>query len=273
VFKPAFDKAFTVNNIQSAFKKSGIWPTNRSRIIAIITRPRPSSPNKTQELRSPRTSKAIRRFQVIYNRDPTKDKVKKLFATTLHLSAQVACLQHQNEGLFKAIDLQKKKSRQGVRLNLCGQPNKGIIDCYSPAQVVKAREYQEQKEALKAAEEEAKLQRKIQRAARALKNKLEAEKKARETAEKKAKAAREEAKASAAAAKKALKEQQKSTAQQAKKAASTMPKRTKALPKVKAPVQVSTRHSIVVPNPGVVAMVVGARKTATRTINLPQRFM
>ena len=60
---------------------------------------------------------------------------------------------------------------------------------------------------MKAAEEEAKLQRKIQRAARALKNKLEAEKKARETAEKKAKAAREEeAKASAAAAKKALKE-------------------------------------------------------------------
>ena len=118
------------------------------------------------------------------------------------------------------------------------------------------------------------MQRKIQRAARALKNKLEAEKKARETAEKKAKAAREEeAKASAAAAKKALKEQQKSTAQQAKKAASNMPKRIKALPKVKALVQVSTRRSVVVPDPGVVAMVVGARKTATRTINLLQRFM
>jgi len=274
VFKPAFDKAFTVDNIQSAFKKSGIWPTNGSRIITTITRPRPSSPDKTQELRSPRTSKAIRRFQVAYNRDPTEDKVKKLFATTLHLSTQVACLQHQNEGLFKAIDLQKKKGRQGVRLNLCGQPNKGIIDCYSPAQVVKAREYQEQKEALKAAKEEAKLQRKIQKAANALKNKLEAEKKARERAEKKAKAAREEeAKASAAAAKKALKEQQKSTAQQAKKATSTMPKRTKALPKVKAPVQVSTQCSVVVPDPGVVAMVVGARKTATRIINLPQRFI
>ena len=101
----------------------------------------------------------------------------------------MACLQHQNRGLFKAIDVQKKKGRQGVRLNLCGQPNKGIVDCYSPAQVVKAREYQEEKEALKAAEEEAKLQRKIKRAVNALKNKLEKEKRAKETAEKKAKAA------------------------------------------------------------------------------------
>jgi hypothetical protein len=67
-------------------------------------------------------------------------------------------------------------------LNLCGQPNKGIVDYYSPVQIVKAREYQEQKEALKAAEEEAKLERKIKRAANALKNKLEKERKAKEKA-------------------------------------------------------------------------------------------
>jgi hypothetical protein len=42
-------------------------------------------------------------------------------------------------------------------LNLAGQPNKDIIDCYSPVQVVKAREYQEEKEAMKIKEEEAKL--------------------------------------------------------------------------------------------------------------------
>jgi hypothetical protein len=38
-------------------------------------------------------------------------------------------------------------------LNLCGQANKDIIDCYSPAQVVKAKEYQREKEALAAVEE------------------------------------------------------------------------------------------------------------------------
>jgi hypothetical protein len=44
---------------------------------------------------------------------------------------------------------------------LANQLNKDIIDCYSPAQVVKAREYQEEKEALKAAEEQDKYKRKI----------------------------------------------------------------------------------------------------------------
>jgi hypothetical protein len=39
------------------------------------------------------------------------------------------------------IKLQKKKGRQGVRLNLYGELNKGVIDCYSLAKVVKAREY------------------------------------------------------------------------------------------------------------------------------------
>jgi hypothetical protein len=173
MFKKAWDKAFTEGNIQSAFCKSGIWPVDGSHIIKTITRPTLTSPEKSSGLRTPKTSKAIQRFQLAYEKEPTKDKVKTLFTTTLHLSAQVACLQHENRGLFKAIDLQKKKGRQGIRLNLCGQPNKGIVDCYSPAQVVKAREYQEEKEAFKAAEEQAKLERKINRAANALKKKLE----------------------------------------------------------------------------------------------------
>jgi hypothetical protein len=58
-------------------------------------------------------------------------------------------------------------------LNLCGKANKNIIDGYSPAQVVKAREYQAEKEALAVAEEQTKYQRKIQRAANALRKKEE----------------------------------------------------------------------------------------------------
>jgi len=53
----------------------------------------------------------------------------------------VACLKHEKQGLLKAIDLQKKKGRQGIRLNLAGEPNKGVIDYYLPAKVVKAKEY------------------------------------------------------------------------------------------------------------------------------------
>jgi len=94
-----------------------------------------------------------------------------LFVTTLRLAAQVSVLEHEKRGLFKAIELQKKKGRQGVRLNLVGEVNKEIIDYYSPTKVVKAREYHKEKEAFKMAKEEAKLQRKIQRATNALRNK------------------------------------------------------------------------------------------------------
>ena len=61
-FKIVFDKAFTEENIQSAFRKSGIWLIDRSIIIKTITRPTLSLPEKAQELRMPKTSKAIRRF-------------------------------------------------------------------------------------------------------------------------------------------------------------------------------------------------------------------
>ena len=37
--------------------------------------------------------------------------------------------------------MQKRKNKQGIRLNLCGVLNKNIIDCYSLKQVIKAKEY------------------------------------------------------------------------------------------------------------------------------------
>ena len=118
------------------------------------------------------------------------------------------------------------------------------------------------------------MQRKIKRAANALQNKLDKERKAKETAIKKAKAAaKKEAKLQAAAAKKAQKEQQKSIVAKAKKAIKAMPKPTKALPKVKALVKVFAQRSIIVPNPTVVVVVLEARKSATRTITRPQRYM
>ena len=59
----------------------------------------------------------------------------------------------------------------------------------------------------------------------------------------------------------------------AKKAAPTVPKQPRALLKVKAPIKVSARRSIIVPNPLEVVVVPEARKTATRTITRPQRYI
>src|SRR5271170_6922061 len=250
MFKRAWDKSFTEENILLAFRKSGIWPTNGSNIIKKITRPTLASPQKTDGLRSPKSAKAIRRFQVAYEKEPTVDKVKKVFSTALHLSARVAVLEHENKGLYNAIDLQKKKGRKGVRLNLGGQPNKEIINCYSPSFIVKCQEYHEEKEAIKAAEEQAKLDRKIKRAANALRKKLEAAEKAKKAEERIAKTAEKQlAKDLAAAnkpAQKTQKEQPNSTTTKAKKSAPTTSKEHKVANKTKAHSKLLMRSAVVV---------------------------
>jgi hypothetical protein len=48
--------------------------------------------------------------------------------------------------------------------------------------------------------------------------------------------------------------------------------RTKVLPKVKALVEVPVQPNVAVPDQGGIPIVVGARRTATRTISLLQRF-
>jgi hypothetical protein len=89
----------------------------------------------------PKSVKAIRRFYAAYDKEPTVNKVKTIFATILHLAIRVLVLEYENRGLYNIINLQKKKGRQGVRLNLAGEANKGLINYYSPGKIVKAREY------------------------------------------------------------------------------------------------------------------------------------
>jgi hypothetical protein len=114
------------------------------------------------------------------------------------------------------------------------------------------------------------LERKIKRAANALKNKLEKERKAKERAERGAKMAKgRESKRKATVAKKIPKTQPNCTVPKAKKAAPRVSNRTKVLPKVKAPVELPVQPNVVLPDQGVVPMVVGARKTAMRIISLP----
>ncbi len=50
MFKRSWDKAFTEKNIQSAFHKSRIWPTDGSNIIKTITRLVTTSPENPTRL-------------------------------------------------------------------------------------------------------------------------------------------------------------------------------------------------------------------------------
>ena len=195
--------------------------------------------------------------------------VKTLFTTAIELSAQVSILTHTNKGLLKAIDLQKKKNKRGVRLNLCGQENKDIIDCYSPATCVRMRGYAELKEAEKEAEEKRKYDNRVKRAANALK-------KAQEKEEKEARAATRQLvadlKKANPSSKKASKAQPKAVAPRAKNATPIMPKARKAPIKARIAPKSPAKRVVEALIQEVAIPEVLATTRSSRTVRLPQRF-
>jgi hypothetical protein len=220
-------------------------------------------------LKAPRSAKSIRHFQRAYKQDPTEDKVKILFTTTLQLSAKVLVLEHQNKGLNKAIDMQKKKNKKGVWVNLLGDPNKDIVDCYSPAACVKMREYAEVKEAEKEAEEKRKYNNRVKRAANALKRAKEKEEKEARAAARQLMADLKKANQSS---KKAPKAQPKSVGTKAKTAALTMSKSRKAPVRAKLPPKSPAKRVVEAPVEEVVASGVAVTKRSNRAIKLPARY-
>jgi hypothetical protein len=55
MFKKAWDISFTKENIQSAFRKPGVWPINGTEIIAKVTKPMPVfNPNYSASSKTPK---------------------------------------------------------------------------------------------------------------------------------------------------------------------------------------------------------------------------
>jgi hypothetical protein len=141
---------------------------------------------------------------------------------------------------------------------------------------VKAREYQQEKEAIKAIEEQAKFDYKIKRVANALKRKQEAQEWAKKVEERRAKAAEKqlvkELGAANEVAKKSSKEKAVCTGTKAKKIAPTVSKQYKvstlARPRRKALIKTVVVEQLQEHAEG--GVVTG--KSSTRTIRLPHRF-
>ena len=128
-------------------------------------------------------------------------------------------------------------------MNLAGKANKGLIDYYSSGKVIKAREYQEEKERLRIAKEEAKLERKIKRAVNALRKKQE---KVKRAADREAKAVQKQLAGDIElAAKRVPKKQPVSIAPKAKKAAPVVLTKRKVPIKARCPVKVVVQQEVI----------------------------
>ena len=266
MFKVAWRKSFTEENIQHAFAKPGIWPIAPDQILSKITRPTViSSPRLAHEILPPKSAKSLRQFHLEWKRNPDTHQVEILFKTTQSLVAEVSILNHVNQGLRKAIQLQKQKGGKGKKLDLAGEETAGVV-AYSPAKVVRCREYATQKETIEIAKTKEKEERKIQRAINSLKT--QQEKEARQAAAQLAKDLR----SANLSLHKARSKKTKAVAIKAKKAAPTVPKATEPSPK-RSPHKRSVQKRVLLANSaGEAKEEVVTQNRRGRQIKLPTRF-
>jgi DDE superfamily endonuclease len=147
LFKYAWESAFTTSNIQSAFKKSGIWPIDSNLILHELFEDdkwvsEAESIDFQPYLKTPKTSNDLRNLQRKYRNNISTEIGAKLFKTNLELLAENSILKHENRGLKSVLKLAKRNYKRS-KLDLTGEPIKGA-QLYDTDQVLKARQYYQQ---------------------------------------------------------------------------------------------------------------------------------
>jgi hypothetical protein len=193
VFRKAWEGSFSEDNIQSGWRRTGLWPWNPELVIGLLRRP---VKIEVQIINPPTpiTARGLRRFEKEFKRYPTQEKVNQACRLLFKLEARNAVTQHVNKGLKASLGLEKQRRKRGKKLNLLGEEGSGtqIFDSKAIAiarTVLKAKEEAEvaekkrkEEEKQKKAEEREELA--IAKALRAQERKLKAEanKRAREEA-------------------------------------------------------------------------------------------
>jgi len=150
IFWPAWQSAFSENNILSGFRKTGIWPINPDIILSKIIKATPeTTPDKPKSYQTPMTSKAIRRAQRAFNNTSDPAILNKIFTANERLASQHSVDKHVIQGLIYTLKNEKKKRQRGKRLNLLNEESSGP-QLFSPQRIQKAREVQGQKEIIEA---------------------------------------------------------------------------------------------------------------------------
>jgi hypothetical protein len=158
LFWPAFIKAFSVDNVCSAWRRTGIHPFDPSEVLrplepqAVATASRPCSQGSSTSILSASDLRKVRALfkdvvQEVYDEDSRKKAV--ILQNTLHaLQTQNALLKVQNDSFKTALINEKKKRKRGKALfeEVRSQDNQGST-FFSPQKIMTAKQLQVQKEA------------------------------------------------------------------------------------------------------------------------------
>jgi hypothetical protein len=155
IFYPAFDKAFTEENIRSAWRKTGIEPWDPAQVLKIFDKEAgeafdDSSASALSEslrsscLDSPRATRRVRRIvdRSVAADGTRKDRTIRLLGDAyLGASARAELAEEREQGLLKSIESEKKKRKRGSAFTEQLRADEGLgVLFFSPSKVAQARE-------------------------------------------------------------------------------------------------------------------------------------
>lgn len=173
IFWPSWDQAVPVKNIQSGFRKTGIFPFDPETVLptlAIQPHQDLQSSEISQNRSLPKTGvPEVRRIikQIKNTAIPSQTAITQLIETAEILSFENDLLRHEKSSLQETILLERSKRKRGKKIGLLSPDQPKYGQFFSPEKISRLKLQKQQEEedqiAQKAAAEEAKLQQQIQR--------------------------------------------------------------------------------------------------------------
>jgi len=183
LFKQAWRTSFTEKNVKKAFESTGIWLFNPEKTVKKLQKPDPPSMTPVPAcIRTILTPLDCRELRQLGKLSPTLNHVARLQHFAMIFATKFELIKHENGQLKHALFNEKQRRARSKRLGLTGEAATGAPEFYSPARVLKAKEFQKTKAAteqeetrLKALQKAEKERTRVQKLAEQQKAKLQKE--------------------------------------------------------------------------------------------------
>jgi hypothetical protein len=166
LFWPAFNASFTAANIESGFRKTGIYPINPNAMLHLFRpTPEPSRPASSSSNHSNISASDERKIRRLLKEainelilEDSNSKLAKFNDTLTFVTAQNSILKHQVLHLQRALLYERNKRKRGKHLieEFRGKERTATL-IFSPAKINRLKALQAEREVRKEAEKAAKL--------------------------------------------------------------------------------------------------------------------
>ena len=145
MFKEAWEKAFYIENIESAQEAVRIHSFNSERVISTVVRrqtPSVEESEPSQKFKTPNSNRSLRyTFRRLQNKGKVHPNTIVLLYASEKLATNLDIVQYKNAGLRKTIIHKKKKRKYGKAMHLYDKGEKeGQALFFSPEKIARVRE-------------------------------------------------------------------------------------------------------------------------------------